>query len=192
MKKIMIIAAAMLVGIVANAASINWTMSNAYQPGSTENRIASGSGLVYFFCAEDVTSASINSILSDTTTSLADKKNALAAQSIGSSAMTGAGRIATSTEWNKAAGSYTFYSLIFADNAVAEGGKYILTAATSPVGWDNSADTQVGLGNQKTLTQDLNNWSSVATQATTDVPEPTSGLLLLVGVAGLALLRRRA
>lgn len=39
------------------------------------------------------------------------------------------------------------------------------------------------------LTQDINNWSSVAAQS---VPEPTSGLLLLLGMAGLALKRKRA
>ena len=193
MKKIMIAAAAILMGVAANAASINWTMSNAYQPGSTESKIGTGSGVVYFFCAEDYSAAQVQSLLSSTETSLADKIAGLSANSIGNSAMTREGGIATSTVFDKAAGSYTFYSVIFAENAVAEGGQYVITATTAGYGWDNSTDTAVALGNQKSLTQTLANWSSVAAEQTTgDVPEPTSGLLLLVGAAGLALCRRRA
>ena len=192
MKKIMIAASAILLGVVANAASVTWIMSNVYQPGSTDTRIAEGNGLVYLFCAEDYSVASVNSLLSNTETSLADKIATLNNNSIGKTALTGSGRVSTSMAWDKAAGSYSFYAVIFADNAVAEGGKFIATATSTEYGWDNAADTAVAVGNQKTLTQDLSNWSSVATQATTDVPEPTSGLLLLLGVAGLALKRKRA
>ena len=191
MKKIMIAAAAILIGVVANAASINWTMSNAYQPGSTEAKIGSGTGLVYFFCAEDYSSAQVQSLLSSTETSLADKIAGLNANSMGKSAMTRDGGVATSTVFNKAAGTYTFYSVIFANNSVTEGGQYVVTSTTNGYGWDNSTDTAVALGNQKSLTQSLSNWSSVAAEKTTDVPEPTSGLLLLLGAAGLALRRKQ-
>ena len=42
----------------------------------------------------------------------------------------------------------------------------------------------LGFGNMATATQNASNWQVV--------PEPTSGLMLLLGVAGLALKRKRA
>ena len=44
--------------------------------------------------------------------------------------------------------------------------------------------TSVAFGNMATATQNAGNWAAV--------PEPTSGLLLLLGMAGLALKRKRA
>ena len=43
----------------------------------------------------------------------------------------------------------------------------------------------INFGNQATATQNAANWAAA------DVPEPTSGLLLLLGVAGLALRRKQ-
>lgn len=42
----------------------------------------------------------------------------------------------------------------------------------------------LGFGNMASATQNASNWQSV--------PEPTSGLLVLLGMAGLALKRKRA
>ena len=47
-----------------------------------------------------------------------------------------------------------------------------------------TATITVNFGNMQTATQNASNWQAV--------PEPTSGLLMLLGVAGLALRRRRA
>ena len=188
MKKLMLVAAIALAGVSANAAAVSWTASNIYQPGSTADKIAAGSGLVYYFCAEEVSTSTLLSTLASTETTLADKVSYLNAKSMDHAALDVAGKISHDTTWSKAAGSYTFYGVIFADTAVAENGKFVVTAVTSSIGWDNSADVIVGLGNQKTLTQDASNWSTVAAS----VPEPTSGLLLLLGMAGLALKRRRA
>ena len=192
MKKLIMAAAVAVVSIAANAASINWTITNIYQPGSTADKIATGNGLVYIFCAQDVASSAVIAALSDTTTTLAEKSTFMSGNSIGSSALTGDGRVATSTAWTKTAGDYTFYGVILADNALAENGKYAVSTVTASYGWDNSSDTGVSLGNQKTLTQTASNWATVATSGSSPIPEPTSGLLLVLGVAGLALRRRRA
>ena len=187
MKKLMVAAAIALAAVASQAASINWSASNIYQPGSTADKIASGNGLVYLFCTQEIASSAVVSALSSTETTLSEKTTFLGGNSIASTALTADGKIGKTSAWDKAAGDYTFYGVIFADNAVAENGKYVVTAVTSSYGWDNTSDTVVGLGNQKTLTQTAGNWSTVAAS----VPEPTSGLLMLLGFAGLALRRKQ-
>ena len=65
-----------------------------------------------------------------------------------------------------------------------DGGKMFTSATKENVTIKAVGDTAVAFGNQATATKDASNWQSV--------PEPTSGLLLLLGMAGLALKRKRA
>jgi len=193
MKKLMIAFAIITVGIAANAASIVWSATNIFKPGSMTDKILKDNGLVYLVCSQDTSASAITGYLSDTKTSLADKVASLNAASIGSTALNLDGKISNvSTAWTKAAGSYNFYAVIFEDNAVKAGGKYVVTALSDATAWDNTSDSTLALGNQKTLTQTAANWATVAGAGPTPTPEPTSGLLLLLGVAGMALRRRRA
>lgn len=73
-----------------------------------------------------------------------------------------------------------YYDFYF---TIETAGKTFTSATINKAALD--AQTQsVGFGNMQTATQ--------ATGAWVAVPEPTSGLLLLLGVAGLALKRKRA
>lgn len=75
--------------------------------------------------------------------------------------------------------SYNFYYVL------TDGDKQLKSAnsAMSYTALETGAPL-INLGNQATYTGNAGNWGAV--------PEPTSGLLLLLGVAGLALKRKRA
>ena len=86
-------------------------------------------------------------------------------------------KTAFSTEALTAGQSYDFY-LVLTD------GKYQYTSATKAVTALETGAANIAFGSLKTATTTAGNWVAV--------PEPTSGLLMLVGLAGLALRRRRA
>ena len=75
--------------------------------------------------------------------------------------------------------SYNFYYVL------TDGSKQ-LKSANSAMAYTalETGAPLINLGNQATYTSNTSNWQAI--------PEPTSGLLLLLGVAGLALKRRRA
>ena len=65
-----------------------------------------------------------------------------------------------------------------------DGGKTFTSATKENVTIKAVGSTAIAFGNQQSATQNASNWSSV--------PEPTSGLLMLLGMAGLAMRRKRA
>ena len=72
---------------------------------------------------------------------------------------------------------YDFYFVITIDDKK-------FTSTTKSVGALDAQTANINFGNMAAATQNAGNWAAV--------PEPTSGLLMLLGVAGLALRRRRA
>ena len=59
------------------------------------------------------------------------------------------------------------------------------TSDVKSISAQQSSTSTVNFGNMTSQTQNAANWAAA------DVPEPTSGLLLLLGVAGLALRRKQ-
>ena len=67
---------------------------------------------------------------------------------------------------------------------VASDGSYEFTSATKgPIGAQATSTATVAFGNMSSATQASGAWAAV--------PEPTSGILLLLGMAGLALRRKQ-
>ena len=149
MKKLIILAAVIVAGVAANAASFKWSAANVYASNGVDK--FTGSALIYATGVEDsIATASVS-----------------------------AGTLSYTGDWAGAVvgNNYDFYFVI-EDNGKA------FTSATKTAPAQATTTQTVAFGNQTTATKNASNWAAV--------PEPTSGLLMLLGLAGLALKRKHA
>lgn len=176
MKKISIALVAIMLGIVANAASVNWSV-NAIQ-SSPANTV--GAGWIVQVYESSVTFDYEKA-----------KAGEISAWVEGASVTAGATFRAAGTSTMDNGTSKTIYAVVYDASSIADAKYYIVSdamtitanAAGSTVGAGFGAMTGTSLAANKFLNS---SWTSTA------VPEPTSGLMLLLGMAGLALRRRRA
>ena len=190
MKKIIVMLGAVACAACVNAASINWTISNVYSASDTT---AKASGIGYLFITENT--SNVDGI---TITTLAAVQSALDAQdwamlaslSSASEELNANGGIQTrptgiSSDFSS--GTVSGFAVIFDAEDMESASNYYLVneGATKSVSFTSSTGAKnLAFGSQATATQTAGAWTAV--------PEPTSGLLMLVGLAGLALRRRRA
>lgn len=193
MKKLMIALAALTVGVVAQAATVDWSMTVT---GSAVDYSASNFSVYLVDAAKWDAAKSGGGITADT---FADNTIVYGQTTFAA----GTGKSATSkayaTKDNN--GSKGTYASALSDTIVGTGD----TLDVYYVILDTSKDPSVYYASEKaTLTGRLATGteiqtgfgsvanSSVSWTATGAVPEPTSGLLMLLGLAGLALKRKRA
>ncbi len=165
MKRIIIAVAIAFIAVASQAAAFKWTAANVYDSSGTSKY--TGTAAIYAY-----------------TTDVASAVKVADAFVVGGVFKSDAAGTATgfTADWADAVvdTTYNFY-MVFEDGGKAfdsssikvVSGKAIATGATS-----------VAFGNMGTATQNASNWVAV--------PEPTSGLLMLLGLAGLALKRKRA
>ena len=183
MKKLMIALVAVAMGFCAQAASINWSFSWATDASGAD--VAAGSKAylmaVSAMSLEDATAAmnagtfDASKALDVGTIAVNSAKGAYVSQSVASSLE----------------GSQTFYAIL------VNGDQYAITHTVAAT-MKSIGDTVVGF--QELSLDDgtsIMAWSPVGTSGGNDpsapaVPEPTSGLLMVVGLGALALRRRRA
>lgn len=177
MKKLIVVLAAVALAAMSQAASVSWTVSNIYKGNTTDKALTTDGYMVY--------------LVNDATYSRTDALSALEAGTLDvsgkatvSSGLTADGKVNKTVDLGALAdGSYTFYNVIVGDgNALISG---TVTATITSVG-----DSQIQSFNAKTLSQNSANWKP-AGGGSGDIPEPTSGLLLLVGAGMLALRRKQ-
>ena len=170
MKKLLILATVIVAGVAANAASFKWTGANIY--GSDGVTKFTGTATIYAYL--------------DTAT-VADAVKVVDAHVISGTIKSDAIGSATgfSYYWADAVGNsnYNFFFVIedgdkTFDSSVSDPSKIVIGKAAA------TATTTIAFANMASATQNAANWAAV--------PEPTSGLLVLLGMAGLALRRRRA
>ena len=183
MKKLMMAISAVVLGFVANAAALDWS-TWGYTGDPADENYLNGS-MAYLVMVTDTTTFSVDNDLSVTGGSIVDSSQ-FADGVVGGT-------------WNDTAAlvdGTTYYFAIIGTTAgssssVPTTGLYGVDAngATGSssgfyqVAWNASTGGSLG--------PDWDNFGGLAAN-TAVAPEPTSGLLLLLGMAGLALKRKRA
>lgn len=167
MKKVIILAVAIATAFVSQAATFKWTGANIYDHTGTEK--FTGTAAIYAYLSTETAADAVKVI-----------DVGVNAGSIKDGSTTG-----YTYEWAGATvgSAYNFYMVIqdgdFTFDSSASSPTVIKTGTAQA-----TSTTGVVFGNMATATQASGNWAAV--------PEPTSGLLMLLGMAGLALRRRRA
>ena len=193
MKKLIMMIAVVAAAVAANAASVTWGAAKGYlyEAGSDTTKVTSGDAYLMFVTASYTQSDLVNAF----NAAGGDVAATLAAMGASGAMATGAGevgsnaRIATTSSTYAMTGDMDAYFVVF-------NGDNMYISATKAAAYDTVTDkTSIAFDAMSTSSKlaaaDASAGYSNAGWYTA-VPEPTSGLLMLVGLAGLALRRRRA
>ena len=191
----MIACVAVAMAAVAQAASINWTISNVYSPTDSTAKVAANSMSAWLFVtanSTDVTAgipvttlAAVQAVLDS------GDLTGLSSLAAANAANTAAGMVTGATGLTGfSSGSLTAFAVVVDSTDLAKAENYFLVSdgATKDAAFTSATGVKMlGWGDQTSYTQGAGKWTAV----TSDVPEPTSGILLLLGMAGLALRRKQ-
>lgn len=189
MKKLIILAVSLICGIVTQASTVAWAITNVKDAsGATLD-----SGAVYVFFVAGGAKAD-TSAWTDLAGKGSDaiktavgganyfytKSNAAGTFSSPELALTDVG-IEPSTK-------YSAYAVIFDTATITDDSNFYVTAASAAsTTYADSSSMKKSYTLSATTSANAGSWNAVS-----GVPEPTSGLLLLLGMAGLALRRKQA
>lgn len=190
MKKLILMATIAMSALVAPAATVTWTMTNVYGPsGSLNNGSAymfgynSDSGISHAMIVSSIQSAFIKNGGVEGVSELLTNNYKWSPSSAGTYTDTNSKIDPVSKLGLEAGSTYNFYVVIFDTDTLSSESKFFvskeLTSKKVPTG---SSNLLLGFGSMATSSQAEGAWQAI--------PEPTSGLLLLLGAAGLALKRK--
>ena len=184
MKKLMVMLAAVAMAVGAQASSVYWTCTNVKDATGT-----AVDGIAYFMIesatqTRDQFIAAVAGKGADAATAALGSAYSWNASEPGKYSVGLADAVDVSSLGLADDKTYNAYLVIF-DNADLEKANFYVTGVKELTTMTGTETAQVKFGTQSTPSQAAGAWTAVA-------PEPTSGLLMLVGLAGLALRRRRA
>lgn len=173
MKKMIMLVAVAISAVVAQAAAVNWSATNI-QPVGSESV-----GTYVGYLIMDKTAAEVDQALKDGTIADIASDHTTVTPPAGRAKSKISGTATTSHV--EADGAFDAFLVVFNTDS----SQYIMASWNGKVS-DTLGSATVNFGG------DLSSKTWAANPHGGDVPEPTSGLLLLVGGAMLALRRRRA
>ena len=174
MKKLIIAAALACAAAFAQAATVNWGISNVKADGGGSP--TAGWAVMAFYTELGAGSGAIESaIAAGTAGSLAFEETTLTVQLSKGKVTAHDATVAGITDTSK---NYDFYFVVFNNSNPSAANKYVMQSAL---------DLAYSSLDGKYIA--ASNFTGAAWAET--IPEPTTGLLVLLGVAGLALRRRR-
>ena len=192
MKKLMIALAAVAFAAVTQAASIDWSVGkNSWTLDS--GSYASAGYTVYLIngaTALDTIAAAINSTMG----AFDADQSWVFGSSVTANAKGSVATNTTTTDKLTRGTSYDF-SVLIVDAGATGGPKYMVSAASSAAAYSAAQSDEpvsIAFGSESLGANALTYNATSAANGWAAVPEPTSGLLMLLGMAGLALRRRRA
>ena len=180
MKKLIVFGFAVVAAVAANAASFHWQALNIPKVGD-----ASSAGLnAYLVDANKVSLATMTAALAAGDFQYMTAANYLLTTTTSAQGTTGLSRISL-TSGDATAASYDGYTIIL-DGAVGSSSNFFVTQEL------HADKPDLGKVSFAFASQAGKTWTAISSGGTPGVPEPTSGLLMLVGLGALALRRRRA
>ena len=186
----MIACAAVALAAVAQAASINWAIGNVYSPSDSTAKVASGSMSAWLFVTANTTDVTtpVTTLAAVQTILNSGDLSGLSSLAAAHGSNTAAGTIGGATGLTGfSSGSLTAFAVVVDSTDLATANNYFLVSdgATKTATFTSATGIKsLAWGDQTSYTQGAGKWAAV--------PEPTSGLLMLLGMAGLALRRKRA
>ena len=193
MKKLMIMCATVAVAAAAQAASINWTISNVYTPGDADSKATKATYTALLFVTAnttDVTTLPVTTLAAVQTVLESGDLTGLSSLAAVSKQNTGDGLWSGATGLTGfSSGTLSAFAVVVDSTDLASANNYFIVSdgAEKSVTFTSASGAKaLGWGDQTSYTQGAGKWTS------TSVPEPTSGLLMLLGMAGLALRRKHA
>jgi len=188
MKKLMIALVAIAVGMMAQAASYTWSTTGRLYDGSGNtgsDYYVKGTTAYLMFTSVVAQDALVESYLSDA----AAAQSTVTSKKIASATVDSEGKISSSASYDTTASQSAYFVIFNGDKmyvSAAAGAAYDALNPTDVKAIEFGAQTSVS---KATFADTTTTYAGAGWYA---VPEPTSGLLMLLGMAGLALKRKRA
>ena len=181
MKKLMFMLAAVAMAASVQAASVTWSTVAMYNEAGS--KVADKATVYVYLMNADAYTA-----LTDVWATYGDDVKAGGSTADASKATGKYNHKATIDAPNgTAVANTTYYAAIIATYGTGDDMKYYAEKASVTTGDDGNGSYSFGAGHLDSAASAATSWQA----ATSPVPEPTTGLLMLVGLAGLALRRGR-